>query len=146
MKGREELLLARLEQKLDKSGDCWLWKGAISGPGYGMISVHNSSQYVHRLMYEIAIAPIPAGKVVDHLCRVRSCGNPAHLEVVSNRENVLRGSGISAINARKTHCKRGHEFTPANIYWSSDGRRRKCKPCALARSKQGRDTRYLNTQ
>lgn len=74
------------------------------------------------------------GKTIDHLCRNRGCVNPLHLQAVPMRENTLRGFGPSAENARKTHCKRGHEFTPENTYLH-DGRRI-CKQCNRDRNRE----------
>jgi len=83
---------------------CWLWQGPLSPNGYG----RTSKWYAHRAMYEILMGPIPPRLVIDHLCRVRRCVNPDHMEVVTRGENVLRGETVSARAARQTHCKRGH--------------------------------------
>ena len=77
----------------------------------------------HRVAYEKAYGPIPEGLVIDHLCRNGLCVNPEHLEAVTRKENILRGEGACAQNARKTHCKRGHELIPENLIERSDGRR-----------------------
>lgn len=82
----------------------------------------------HRAAYELLIAPIPNDKVIDHLCRNPSCVNPDHLEVVTQRENILRGIGPSAIHARKTHCPRGHPYSGDNLYISPN-RQRRCRTC-----------------
>lgn len=90
----------------------------------------------HRYAYESIVGPIPNGMVLDHVkqrCGNRACVNPAHLEPVTNRVNILRGSGITALNARKTHCPKGHEYTDANTIRGKD-RVRKCRSC--------RDGRY----
>jgi hypothetical protein len=87
--------------------------------------------------YELAIGPIPEGLTIDHLCRNRGCVNPAHLEAVTNRTNLLRGDGIAALNARKTHCKRGHEFTPENTYVWREGTRA-CRACHTAQEQARR--------
>ncbi|WP_116214893.1 HNH endonuclease signature motif containing protein [Streptomyces olivoreticuli] len=71
---------------------CILWTGALDGGGYAMTKRNGRSSKVHRLMYESIRGEIPSGLVLDHLCRVRHCVNPAHLEAVSNAENVRRGS------------------------------------------------------
>lgn len=79
----------------------------------------------HRLAYEILVGPIPHGMVLDHLCRNRACYNPAHLQPVSRAENGRRQVNH---NTLKTHCKRGHEFTPENTYMKSMGKRQ-CREC-----------------
>ncbi|MCZ6447620.1 MAG: HNH endonuclease signature motif containing protein [Alphaproteobacteria bacterium] len=69
----------------------------------------------HRFSYETLVGPIPEGLILDHLCRVRSCCNPSHSEAVTHRVNILRGDGITAINARKLFCKRGHPLFGENL-------------------------------
>ena len=114
---------------VDPSG-CWLWTGATRH-GYGCISdgpgEARSTKQTHRVVYENLVGPIPQDRELDHLCRVRRCCNPAHLELVTSRENTLRGTAPTAVNARKTHCGRGHEYTPANTYLSPKGR--ECRRC-----------------
>lgn len=111
---------------------CWLWEGTVSRTGYAMTSGRKGSNLVHRVMYEQRYGPIPVGLTLDHLCRVRSCVNPDHLEAVTMRENCLRGVGITARQARQTHCKQGHELTPSNIYPNRKGRF--CIRCARDRA------------
>ena len=105
---------------------CWLWQGSTSR-GYGRL-VTESENYVHRIAYEAVVGKIPEETTLDHLCRVRNCVNPDHLEPVSLAENILRGNGVAARNARKTHCKRGHMFTPENTYLIPSGGRA-CREC-----------------
>jgi hypothetical protein len=108
--------------------DCWPWLGKINDGGYGIIwgGADNPRELrAHRVMYEIHRGPIPDGLDLDHLCRVRHCVNPAHLEPVTRREN-LRRSPI--IDWDRTHCKRGHEFTEANTYITRSGYRN-CREC-----------------
>jgi hypothetical protein len=96
--------------------------------------------YVHRVVYEALVKPIPVGLVLDHLCRVRHCVNPAHLEPVTQRENVLRGETAPAANKAKTHCVRGHPFSGQNLILRKSGVR-ECRTCANARRrKNGRPT------
>lgn len=106
------------------SGSCWLWQGQIERNGYGRAWFKGKRRSAHRLAYELTKGQIPHGLTIDHLCRNRACINPAHLEAVSMRTNVLRGDTITAANARKTHCPRGHVYDRMN----SQGRRI-CRTC-----------------
>lgn len=111
---------------------CWPWVGAIQGGGYGIIRAEGgrgySPLYAHRVVYELSVGPIPPGTEIDHRCRNLRCVNPAHLEAIPHRLNVLRGEGPSSRNARKTRCKRGHRLDGANVYRTPDGRRQ-CRAC-----------------
>lgn len=110
---------------------CWVWPGANGPGGYGHIHSEGRVAITHRVAYEHFIGPIPDGLVLDHLCRVTSCCNPAHLEAVSHLENVRRGLG-GDWQRRRTHCPRGHEYAGANVrsYTSRDGyRQRVCRTC-----------------
>ena len=108
---------------------CWKWTAYKNQHGYGVLGrVKNGrGEFAHRLAYELCVGPIPAGMVIDHLCRTRDCVNPAHLEVVTQTENKLRGEGVCAIHARKTKCVHGHEYTPENAL--RDGKGRRCRIC-----------------
>jgi len=117
---------------------CLVFTGNINRHGYGLIKDDSGKdRTVHRVAYELAKGPIPDGLVIDHKCRVRSCVNPDHLEPVTQRENCLRGIGIPAINASKTHCYRGHELSDENTYpgWRDKGERR-CKTCTQDRARE----------
>lgn len=115
--------------------ECWLFAGYKSPAGYGRVSFWDTERKkvtgipVHRVMYEALVGEIPAGLVIDHLCRVRCCINPSHLEPVTHQTNILRGVGLPAQNAVKTHCSRGHELTPENMYLIRNGKNRNCKTC-----------------
>lgn len=108
---------------------CWLWIGSCDRGGYGKILVDGKQRLAHRFAYEQYIGPIPDGLPLDHLCRVRPCVNPWHTEPVTTKENVLRGEGLAARNAKATHCKHGHEFTAENTYIARFGRQ--CKACMV---------------
>jgi hypothetical protein len=130
----------RFWQKVDWGypDTCWLWKGHITKQGYVRIRIPGAKTdkrtFAHRLMYERWIGPIPKGKVIDHLCRVRHCLNPWHLEAVTDRENILRGVGASAVNVKKTHCALGHEFSPGNTRMY--GNERVCIECHKTRNRE----------
>ena len=130
-----------------KTPTCWLWRGALSN-GYGQLHVKNRLHgklniIIHRWMCERFIGPIPQGFHVDHLCRVTQCVNPAHLELVTRRENMLRGKTVGARNASKTHCIHGHEFTPANTYRPNPNHRH-CRQCAKEYQRRFRARRAKN--
>ena len=116
---------------------CWLWFGATNHDGYGIVivypspfSVHSKvTIYAHRMSYESYVGPIPKNYTLDHLCRIRRCVNPAHLEAVPHIVNVMRGIHPTTINKAKTHCKRGHLLTGKNLIEHKDGRR-ECRTCS----------------
>ena len=118
---------------------CWLWTAATTN-GYGVVQINGKLQRAHRVVYEALIGKIPEGLEIDHLCRNRSCVNPAHMEPVTGRENIARGESKSAIHSRQTHCKAGHEFTPENTYLRKRGHKteRFCRECCRARDRRRR--------
>lgn len=114
---------------------CWVFRGALSC-GYGSIGSddrRDRTVYTHRLSYETLVGPIPPGLHIDHLCRNRACCNPEHLQVVTQRENILRGNSRMAQGAKKTHCLHGHPLSGENLYLQ--GRHRSCKTCRDLRNK-----------
>lgn len=114
---------------VDKSDACWLWTGSRDRRGYGAWTRPDKSKArAHRFAYELVVGPIPEELVLDHLCSVRACVNPEHLEPVTHKVNIQRGANR---NREKTHCKRGHEFTPENTYMTSAGGRG-CRACRAA--------------
>ena len=119
----------------EPNSGCWFWLGTLTAAGYGVIGVNYKKFYAHRLSYEAFKGNIPEGLEIDHLCRVRCCVNPDHLEAVTHRVNNQRGDTGKATGARnkaKTHCPRGHPYSGLNLYVSSKGARH-CRTC-LARS------------
>jgi len=125
--------LRKFLMKIDfRSGDCWIWTAGGS-KGYGEFLLTPGQQIlVHVLMYRLMVGEVPAGLQLDHKCRNRRCVNPEHLEPVTSRVNTLRGISPTAINARKTHCIRGHEFNAHNTVIGDNGRRRRCRTCMNA--------------
>lgn len=117
----------------DPETGCVLWIGARNDKGYGTFGAGGKTTAAYRWIWERNEGPIPAGYEVDHLCRNRACVNLEHLEIVTHHENVLRGEAGAAINARKTHCHRGHEFTEENTYVAPGSGRRTCRTCDRGR-------------
>jgi len=111
---------------------CWVSNRGTNEGGYTRIWHDRTTRATHRVAYEAFVGPIPAGLQIDHLCRVRACCRPDHLEPVTCRENLLRGDTVNARAAATTHCPRGHAYTAANTYVSPSGRRH-CRTCEKAR-------------
>lgn len=121
---REDLFWVRLEPK----EDCLVWTGSIKSDGYGATNYQNKPITAHRLAYIYTYGEIPHGLVLDHLCRVRLCANPEHLEPVTNRENILRGFRDRGV------CRNGHTRTPeTTLTWRDKktigGFTNHCKTC-----------------
>lgn len=114
---------------------CWIWTAGLDAHGYGQFGFNKKPTKAHRVAYEELVSPPPSGMALDHLCRVRNCVNPAHLEPVSIGENVRRGDGVSARNAKKTHCPSGHELQGENLIVEKSGTRR-CKECHYRRNRE----------
>lgn len=111
---------------------CWIWQGTPNDAGYGRIQRDGKDQRAHCYFYEQHVGPIPQGLTLDHLCRVRLCVNPDHLEPVTRGENVRRGIPF---RPPQTHCKRGHEFTPENTRIGASGSRF-CIACGRERDRR----------
>lgn len=122
-------------QPPDMDTECWLWARAMYPHGYGCLWFNGRPAYAHRVIYEALVGVVPEGLELDHLCRVRACVNPEHLEPVTHQENVARGLKFTRI----THCKNGHELTKDNCDFSR-GRRgvlqRQCRECSLIRKRK----------
>ena len=119
------------------SPPCWIWTGSKTTAGYGNAQIKSGSVavgYVHRMIYEAFKGAIPEDRELDHLCRIRHCVNPDHLEAVSRAENQRRGlNGIL-----KTHCVRGHSWIEENLtsYRRPHSRRGFIKRCKICHREQ----------
>jgi hypothetical protein len=126
-------VIDRFWSKVDKSGDCWLWRACRTWDGYGEFAVQQVTGKwrivrAHRFAYELTHGPIPDGLQIDHLCRNRACVNSAHMELVTQRINILRGNSFSAREAARTHCPHGHPYDLLNTYADKRGKRY-CRAC-----------------
>lgn len=123
---KPERIAERFWSKVDKSGECWVWRGGVDSFGYGRFQVKGFKN-AHRWAYVQANGKVPDGLELDHLCRNPKCVRPGHLEAVPHLINILRGYSPQAINARKTQCANGHPFDGTNTYFH--GTRRQCRAC-----------------
>lgn len=126
----------RFLRKVKKTDECWEWTGAKTTKGYGHFT-HKRGGRAHRYSYEYYVGKIPKNLTIDHLCKNKICVNPKHLEAVTMKENVLRSNGVTAMNARKTHCLHGHEFTEENTHYRKVGKsvQRLCRECCRQRNR-----------
>jgi hypothetical protein len=129
----------RFWRYVEKSDGCWLWTGTRTRDGYGTFHVsHSRSVAAHRFAYQLLVGPIPAGLQLDHVrargCTSHACVNPAHLEPVTQRVNILRGDSVVAQNSRRTHCAQGHVYDPSNTQYSQGARR--CAECHRTRQRR----------
>lgn len=114
--------------------DCWRWTGWIDAGGYGVFTVKGKAHKAHRHSYEKLIGPIPRGLVLDHLCRVRNCVNPYHLDPVTIAVNTARGLGNST-RVLRTHCRQGHKYTPENAYVEISANGGVVRHCVICRNR-----------
>lgn len=117
---------ARFWAKIEKTDTCWLWSAGKESNGYGIMRIDNRNRSVHRLSYELLVGEIPEGLVIDHLCRVRHCVNPDHLEAVTRQENTKRGLP----GQPHMFCNQGHPFTEENSAPQKNGKF--CRICRRA--------------
>jgi hypothetical protein len=134
-------VLQRFWSNIDRNGTggCWVWQGEVTNT-YGRIFVggERKRQLVHRFAYEMFVGPIEPGMEIDHVCKVRLCANPDHLDQVTGRENKLRSIGFASANAKKTECIHGHPFDERNTHVTKNGQR-KCRACDRDRVRARRE-------
>ena len=123
-------------------GQCWTWTGWIdkrAGRGYAMFAVSsNDNRLAHRFGYELWVGPVPDDRELDHLCRVRHCVRPDHLEPVTGSVNQLRSPlSPTGANGRKTECIRKHPLSGDNLFIDSQGKRQ-CRECMRIRKRRWR--------
>ena len=129
------LMNERLWAKVDATGDCWEWTASKDQDGYGLFHLPSPrrTRRAHRVVWEELIGPIPDGMVVDHWCKNPSCVNPDHLNLTTQRMNVLRGVSTGARAIRTNQCIHGHSLADAYT-WNG---KRKCRTCHRLRQRKG---------
>lgn len=140
----------------EPNSGCWLWTGICDIDGYGKINIRHRQRKAHRVAYEEVVGPIPIGLELDHLCRVRCCVNPKHLEPVTHLENMRRavwpekrgpnGWDIGSLWRSKENCPQGHSYSGDNLYISPPNKRepngaRHCRICMAAKVERFRERR-----
>ena len=133
-----ERLLRRVE--VVDSG-CWLYRGSLDSAGYSCLRINGANDRGHRITWQAVAGPIPGDRHLDHLCRVRSCVNPDHLEPVTVSVNTFGRALWPTGWPKATHCPRGHEMTEENTYRRPDNGGRQCWTCVRRRTKESNDRR-----
>jgi hypothetical protein len=119
---------------VQKTETCWLWTGHITRLGYARFAIGSASTPAHRVSYRLFKGDIPKGLTLDHLCRVRHCVNPEHLEAVTLKENILRGTSPIARLSERTHCKNNHPWSAENTVYYANAKgkpTRHCRQCLV---------------
>ena len=118
-------LIGQLARKANVNlEECWPWAGYVRPTGYGDVWADGRRDSAHRWVYETLVGPIPVGLDLDHVCRSRSCVNPAHLEPVTRSDNLRRSP-----RSNRTACPKGHNFSVENTYVRPSGYYRYCRTC-----------------
>lgn len=134
----------RFWSKVEKTDTHWLWTGNSVRNGYGYFNITEGvGRLAHRFAYEELVGEIPEGLTIDHLCRVRACVNPAHLEAVTLQENIRR---IPHPNSAKTHCPKGHPYAGDNLYVDRKTGARGCVECGRVRSREWQRKKRANAE
>lgn len=126
--GLPDRILIKID--LDPVNGCWIWTGAFVRE-YPQVYWEGGPKRAHRVFYEVLVGPIPAGLVIDHLCKLKACCNPAHLEPTTIEENTRRGS---VGRPKLTHCCRGHPYDEVNTRTCGTTGRRFCRACQKIRA------------
>ena len=121
--GPSQPVVSRFWAKVQKTDTCWLWTGSQNPAGYGTFWLDGTVVNSHRVAYELTQGPICEGLELDHLCNVKHCVNPDHLEAVTHRENGLRSEAPNIQLHRAGTCKRGHPVNDTNTYFRKSGPR-----------------------
>ncbi len=120
----------RFWAKVQTDGTCWVWTAARTEIGYAKYWQDGRALLGHRVCWEALVDAIPPDGVLDHICRQRACVFPGHLTVVTGQENTARGASITAQNAAKQYCDRGHPLFGDNVYTPPGApTRRMCRTC-----------------
>lgn len=141
-----DLLPEQIRSKIvvDEITGCWCWSAAhFQSTGYARIKYNSHDGCAHVVVYKLLVGDVPEGLELDHLCRNRGCVNPAHLEPVTHRENMMRGDTITSANAKKMYCIHGHPLFGPNLYVYKSGKRkgkRRCRVCEAAIQRRARAT------
>lgn len=126
----------KLLPKIKKTSTCWIWTSHLTGSGYAQYSDKGKNRVVHKMVYEMLVGKVPDGLELDHLCKVKKCVNPKHLEPVTHSENLIR----SYKGRERTQCKRGHEYKQGSykIRMKNGRETRTCLACCNIRQKEWR--------
>lgn len=114
---------------------CWIWLGKPDKDGYGIFFIDGKQVKAHRYSYIKKRGPIKKGLEIDHLCRIRCCVNPGHMEAVTHKKNMSRGKFA---NSRKTHCPKGHPYSGDNLFINKSNGGRQCKTCMKRNRKRSK--------